>query len=178
MTEQPIIVDKTAELVPANSGPPKMTLGQLLDLMNRIDDGIESQEIDLNLAHLVEVKVDAYKGVMDRMDAALEILQARVKRLKSNREAIENLMARHMVQNQFERLPGVDCDAVIRWSERCIPLRDPTEADYVANSDMVRVKFEWSLSAIKDALKAGKKIDFAELIKKANLQFKVKKESK
>lgn len=163
------------EQAPLASEPRKLTLAGILDMMNRVDEGLEQPDIGIDLVELIGVKVDSYKAVMDRMDEQIKELGLRLKRLRANRESIEQLMVRHMVGNGFERLPGNDWDAVIKYSERCVPLRDPSAVDALTYPTLTKTKIEWSISTIKDAIKLGGSFDFAQLVKAPNLNFKAKK---
>jgi hypothetical protein len=108
---------------------------------------------------------------------AKEFIEAKAA-AESNAMRLENLMLYAMNKNQFEKLSGNDFVVSIRKSQQVKANVEATQMTYLEHPELHRVKYEFDKVAIKEALKAGFPVPFAEMVENQSLQFKVKKEIK
>jgi hypothetical protein len=170
-----------------------ITLGQLFEYMQMIDDGI----INLNENQLVELrdrfldKVDNYKGFMDKVEAEIAFLKQREKEISTVRKAMEKTLIKiddyalfHMKNNNIDRLCGdlYQAKYVCKKANKVSFKNsiEPNQDLYMKYREFGFVKqaFSWSLDAIKKAIKAGKCgdiTDFVELVDSESVTWSINK---
>lgn len=146
---------------------PPMSLGEILARMQALDDGLVALDLDecRVLAERAEIKVDAYRGVLDQIEArseaigrAIKELQAAKKSLDTKANGLLQLLTFHMQSKGFEKLPGQAYEVTLRKSES-VEIDEafdrPDSSLYRTYSDFIRRTYEWDKKALNDGIKSG-----------------------
>ncbi len=170
-------------------GKKKPTLSDLLFAMQRGDEALaemsdeQATELCLNLKD----KVDSYKYVDDKFEAEINRIKADIqalsdakKSLEGNQDRLRSLMAYHMKEKGYEKLPGK------LWQ---VSLRTKKEVDYTlseANAttylihgpDLMERSYSWKKSEVKRKVLSDpeKFKDFGTIKEKSHIAFTVRKE--
>lgn len=156
-----------------------LSLNGVLAYLDR-DDLDESEQLALRSTILE--KVDEYavfeRQLCDEVKRLREIAKefteaARVseKRLERFHEHVKYVME----ANGFEKLPGAKFEVQLRENPpKVIVDQEPTSFDAEAYPSLVRTKWEWNKSVIKDML-AERDIPFARLVRERRAVFAVRK---
>lgn len=141
----------------------KMSLAQMLDLMRQVDEGMTELDIEemRELIARVGLKVDGYYYAISQYEAAIERLSKEIGELAKARQAMDNRLKAikkllvHNIQNGNISIYTGRWTVSLRRSERVVPLRDPSAADYLAMEGCVRRSYEWDKHELKRRLTAG-----------------------
>jgi hypothetical protein len=165
---------------------PKMTLPQILELMQAADEGLKHlslEDMEL-LAGKLEDKVDAYEDYIrkcktraDELADKIKAFQLAKKTLDGRVENLKRLLAVHMRKHSFKFLRGVDWKAVLGSSKSVKPKAEAQASLYVKYADFMRISYEWDKTKLSTALKAGDALaaEVAELEENFNAKFVVNK---
>ena len=165
---------------------PKMTLPEILGLMQAADEGMRNLSMDEMelLAGKLEDKVDAYKTYIEGCEKEAERLSARIKDFQAARRGIENrgdnlkkLLAFHMKAQGFPFLRGRDYKAVLGSSKSVHVKAEALPALFLQWGHYMRISYEWDKPKIAAAIKAGNPLvnEIAETEESFNCKFVVNK---
>lgn len=183
---EPDTLDDPPTFIFPSALPEKMSLGEILDLLQAADDGHvqltteEMKEIGARLA----LKADGYHEILETLELEEQRFKARVqdfkkaqKAAKRKREALEEIAVYHMKKHGFDRLPGADYVMRLKTTKSVFVKAEPSAALYMTLGEFMRVKYEWKKKEIGAALKAGNKTvaAVAEICEHVKPDFKVNK---
>ncbi len=167
--------ERSGEAVEAEAAPQKASLGFLLEQARRADDDMLDFELDLaELGADLRHKVDDIVEYVDYCRARSAAIGKRAKQLVDKAKAFANKADRleeHVAFRLDEdrqvrlgrgepvddnyRLPGVNFEVALKYSERVTASREPDPALYLKLKGLVRRQYSWDLNAVKKALKAN-----------------------
>jgi imidazolonepropionase-like amidohydrolase len=162
----------------------ELTLWQILDTLSAFDDGeLELSEADIQSLHnQLRSKPDSIRYVIDDLDDQGKRHRVYAREHADKARAIENSIERlkkyvvSAMQNAgFEKMSGDEWQVSLLKSESVEIVGEPNEVVRSSYPDFVKTKYEWSLSSVKDAIKAGVPVAFATLNTKYSPRFTVKK---
>ena len=163
-----------------------MTLGQILSVMEWMDDGLVelTPEEMVTLRDKCKAKVDDYKFALDDAEADEAKFKKRIEEWKKakdraakKQQRIMSLMLYNLEKSNADTLPGEDYVVKIRKSEKCVVKAELDNKALIEFGDWVKTKHEWKTAEIKKALKAGddKAKGIAEIIVNKKPHWQVKK---
>lgn len=165
--------------------PQQMSLSDLLTTFDGIDSGeIQVSAYDLDrLQTALLTKIDAIRYVIAEWQSAAErhtdfaaehldqkkIFEKKIQRLK---ETVSFVMRR----NKFEKLTGDEWQISLRRSESVETVGDPDDGMAELFPTLIRKSYAWNKTEIKELLKSGHALPFAQVKENYSPQFKVKSE--
>lgn len=160
---------------------PKMTMREILQLMQAADEGLLSLDIDemRELAKSAQVKVDNYRLFISKLEAEAARLEAEAeptlraaKTLRRKAASIENLLTWHLREHGMTSMPGEKSRVLLKTSQsvKVRPEADP--GAYVRYADYMRLKYEWDKNKLTAALKADEAA--AKEIAEFEVSYKIK----
>lgn len=158
----------------------KPTLNALIE---SLDNDVMTEQEAKELRYALEEKIDAYAMVQSQMAAEVERLKGIAREFAEEAKLMESRLKKFnervlyvMDVNGFEKLPGERFQLVQTLNPPSVKVEaDPCDLDADAYPDLVRIKYEWSLTAIKAAITEGRDIPFARLVRGKKPVFKVRK---
>lgn len=166
----------------------KSPLYAILSLLDKDQEG----DVELSLeeheaiSELLKNKVDSCALFMSELESETERLKKIAKTFADAAKATERKMER------FEKyiLHVLKTNSITRLSGEVFELKDTLGREKVVVAEkltpdlemayplLVRVKTEWSLEAIKDAIKSGEEVPFASLQRDSTAKFSIKRKVK
>jgi len=159
-------------------------LSVILSKMQEFDDAISSDIDPEKLIGDLRGKVDAINHVINEMESRAGYWKAQADRITTQRVAIENNIKRlkqyvlfQMQQSGFDSLPGNDWRIKRQRNKPTVETtREPTAHDVLlgGKNDLIRViptTYQWDKNALAEAIKSGKKFDFANLKESECIRF-------
>jgi hypothetical protein len=167
----------------------KPTLSYLLYLLQQSEQGLMEFDEDAQRALVEDLKdkVDSYKYIDSKFDAEIERLGNQIQDLIEakrsmvrNKEKLRELMAWHMNEKGYDRLPGQEYQVTL-VKKKDVVLKLPeanAQVFMLYGADFVKRTYAWDNTAIKKAIKAGdeKFQGFGEEVETSHVQFRVRKQ--
>ena len=136
---------------------------EVLEKLNSIQESFEAKAQNVALVCLeLKDKKEAIKREIER-------LQSLLKRAEKGEEWLRGYLSEAMTSTGYERIDGVITNISFRSSEETVI---DNEALVPKKYFIRKIKYDISKSAIKEAIKSGKKVAGAHIEKKKNLQIK------
>lgn len=145
--------------------PVKPTLWGLLSALKAVDDEMIEINLDeqIDLIENGKVKVDSYKYVLDKLEVQSIYLKKREEEVEKARKAIEANIKRikeHLIkslrENGFDKFTGNEYVVKLQRAAPAVEIKaEPTAALKIRYPDLIRTKYEWDKTAVKDRLKEG-----------------------
>ena len=174
----------------ASAGEPKKkTLGDILSSLQQADDGLLSftEEQQRSVVEDLKDKVDSYKYIDDKFDAEITRLDEQMKMiaevkksLQNNKAKLRELMAFHMVQNNFEKLPGQMFQvSLVRRNDVDLTITNEPNEELLLEygPQFINKTYSWNTTSLKRAVKADPEAyaKFGTFKEKSHVQFTVRK---
>lgn len=155
----------------------------LYGLIERLDDDVMTEAEAKELRADIESKVDSYAEVRSMLESEVERIQRIAKEFAQEAKAAEARLKRFndrvlflMETNGLEKLPGTKWQLAQRLNPESVVVDgEPTEFDQDLYPELVKIKREWSKTAIKAALSEGVDLSFAKVVRTKRVEFKVRK---
>lgn len=171
---------------------PKLTLATLLTTLQAGDESLSSLTIEESeqLVSDLKDKVDSYRYIDQKFDLEIERLTTNITEMQAvkasmvaNKARLRELMAFHMQNNGFSKLPGTlyQVSLIKKKDVKLAVLPEPGPDMYRTYPGLVKRTYEWDNKVLKDCIKkdeVGTFKDFGAIIEKVHVQFSVKKELK
>lgn len=156
------------------------SLYEALQKLQQLDD---DDELDL-ITHLEAIeatkdKVDAYKNVLDQLEAQSIFWREKVKEAQTQARRADKMIERikeRMIYclNAFEtnELVGNIHRVKLSYSKKVELLREPQADDLFVHENLLRHKFEWDKKEITQAIEQGVNVDdFAKLVSSPSIRW-------
>ena len=171
--------------VPAESTPfvlPQdrlLTLSELMDLWGRAAAGEQIPMTESELIKLVEMKADDYRMAHDFAESeaaqfkgyAAEMTD-RASQAQSRADRIKAFLAIQMAEMGLTKISGRLFTARVQLYESTqVDFDKPSAEDAMRFPLLVKPKFEWSKTSIKEAIEAGETFSFARQVKTPKVVF-------
>ena len=155
----------------------------LYGLIERLDDDVMTEQQAVELRKDLEQKVDAYAEVQTKLAAeALRLadianeFQEEAKAAEARLKKFNQRLLYVLETNELEKLPGTRWQLATRLNRESVVIDgEPTEFDAELYPELVKIKREWSKTAIKAAINEGNDVKFARLVRTKRIEFKVRK---
>ena len=167
------------------------SLRQILNKLSMMDEDMTPE--DFNPQEIVgdlKDKVDSVKWRIDTWRAQAQMIEdewiaqltAKRKALLAKAKKLSDYVKEQMILHKFESLPG----SLVRIDLKASPVavkyqKEAGPEDFIKfGDDLVKQKidYDWNTSNIRDLLKAGAKLPFAELTQDTHIRFHLKKGDK
>jgi len=156
------------------------SLFEALQKLQQLDD---DDELDL-IAHLEAIeatkdKVDAYKNVLDQLDAQALFWREKVKEAQTQARRADKMIERikermiYCLQSfETNELVGNVHRVKLSHSKKVELLREPQADDLFVHENLLRHKFEWDKKEITQAIEQGVNVDdFAKLVSSPSIRW-------
>jgi len=138
-----------------------LSFESLIALLNVADDSFADPDFDpQTLVGDLRNKVDGLKSIETRMDLVADYFERfakpiieKARTVRKNRERLRDYIAQSMLDHKFQTVPGNLWKVRLREANpKVVAGREPTVADYLEMTDLVRVEtvYSWDKNAIKD----------------------------
>lgn len=156
------------------------SLYEALQKLQQLDD---EDELDL-IAHLEAIeatkdKVDAYKAVIDQLEAQGVFWREKVKEAQTQARRADKMIERikermiYCLQSfETNELVGNVHRVKLSYSKKVELLREPQADDLFVYENLLRHKFEWDKKEITQAIEQGVNVDdFAKLVSSPSIRW-------
>lgn len=162
------------------------SLGSLLETLDLLDKQLVDMpmtEVEAVVKEQIPQKVDATFHFLDSLEIRIEQLRFKARAmyetariLENKHESVREYLGSKMVEHGFEKLPGNEYDMGVKTSPsvHVMPV-EFTPAFISQFGKYIRVKYEISKEAVKDALDAGETLPFATIEKTHRAKFSVRR---
>lgn len=163
------------------------SLREILGKLSLMDEDLSPEDFDpAVMVGELRDKVDSVKWRIDSWLAEAEMLKSewiaplerKAKSLTAKAQKLTEYVKHQMIANKFESLPGSLVRIDLRPSPPAVKYRaDATAEDYLNYSGLVvqETNFDWNRAKVKDLLKQGESLPFAELTQDKHVRWHVKK---
>ncbi len=156
-----------------------LTLSELMDLWSRAAAGEQIPMSESELIKLVEMKSDDYRMAFDHAEAEAaqfkayaEEMKERSRQAQSRADRIKSFLGMQMAGMGLTKISGRLFTARVQEFKSIeVDFDHPSNEDAMRFPLLVKPKFEWSKTAIKERIEAGESYSFARVVSRPKVVF-------